>query len=279
MKILKFEEYINERLFKSSIDRIESDKIRKEDLIDIDIFNWDTDGLVFFNLLVNGDYYRSDGFHEFIEKYVDFKEQKEFIKNTCNFYKSTILNYVHFNDSIGLGFKKTDKSVMPDYEYTFNLKDKKIKINITYNKNDGCKVFCVQNEKQDISDTSYGKILINSFYNVIHNVLDDNLDDDEKEELIKKNIKNNFSLFYRILNNILKKHKEVDDGTYYLTYYDKGIEEMNDNEYLLYKFLFEYIEDGYGEYGNVFMLNFIEYEYYVSKKDKKLYDMIKEYFD
>ena len=38
MKILKFEEYINERLFKKSIDRVKSGEKRTEDLTEIDYY-------------------------------------------------------------------------------------------------------------------------------------------------------------------------------------------------------------------------------------------------
>ena len=98
MKILKFEEFINERLFKSSMDRIKTGEVRKEDIITNKIFNYLKD-IKWIDM----------GYEEFlfaeydIDEDVTLDEISEFIDikpNDIEIFNKSLLEHINRNKDI-----------------------------------------------------------------------------------------------------------------------------------------------------------------------------------
>ena len=183
MKIPTFEEFVNERLFKSSIDRIKKGIERKEDELnesDLDVFNfasWDL-GI-------------------FLRKYKLTDVQDDFWEASMNAFEEPIKQWTSTHGTMELGFSKKDKCKLPDFEYEFNIDELGIKIFINYiDKEKEFIVFAGRTTpKFDITGYSFGNFLKHVFYSVIKDTLRN------EPDLMIKNLKMNFEEFKTLLSD------------------------------------------------------------------------------
>ena len=187
MKIPTFEEFVNERLFKSSIDRIKKGIERKEDELnesDLDVFNFDS-----WNLGI------------FLRKYKITNVRDDFWEASMNVFEEPIKQWTSAHGTMELGFSKEDNCKLPDFEYEFNIDELGIKIFINYiDKEKEFIVFAGRTTpKFDITEYSFGKFLRNVFYSVIKDTLSN------EPNLMIKNLKMNFEEFKKLLSDYVYK--------------------------------------------------------------------------
>ena len=179
MKVLKYNEFIEEGFMTRSLNRSKSTDKRIEN-------KFTEEDLQEFYLKI----------HEFVPKYnLGRTVSKQYKRVLLDHYTKPVVDYVKQHGTLDLGTTKGSKSKLPDFEYQFEIPElKNVIVSVKYvDKDKEIKVTCGNNPYEfDISDTEIGHWLITHFDTNIQDILIEN------PQLLELNIKKNWDLFSKL---------------------------------------------------------------------------------
>lgn len=206
--LLKFNNFINEGLWKSGVKRSQTGDLRTEDMFsqkDLHIFDFP---------------YKKNLYNDFLKKYNIYDICNiEFEEKLIETYEDFMTKYANQHGLLDFGFGEEDKCNMPDFDWSFKIPDiKNVTVHISYS-DKKINILCGNDDKHmiDISETSFGRFIKENFENLPANVFYDN------KKIVLRNLNLNWEDFKKTLSQFLYERfcdvfeGEAEHGSYHFS--------------------------------------------------------------